>query len=423
MKQYITLPIAILAFFCACTTQKIDENYARNFVKKTLSLPEPVTAKILTGGFSGASLFTVTANGKKYVVRFFPHKTQKDRQKEIWCLNSASKGGYGPRVYFTDVDQGVIIMEYLQHQKITREQRMSPKLYRDLAHLLQKIHQGPQFAETINIFDRIEEYIQKNKILAQEQQVGTIPLNKLLHILTAIRHACASHMTVAPCHNDLHPSNMIFLGNTIKVIDYETAAQSDPFFDVATVAIYNSFFNAKLEHTLFSTYLEREPTPEETAQLYLMKQAALISYAMSFLKMHPSMLYLYESLQTQPYEEFFNGVGKGKINLEDQDAKVALAKIMIDSAIANSETHEFKDALLLLNKNDIMNTSAIQTSTIQDPPHPEHSESSSHEDNLEEKYEIHNNRGIVPLSFSRLSRSSRAFSLPTLPLPPRESFI
>jgi tRNA A-37 threonylcarbamoyl transferase component Bud32 len=131
--------------FCSCGTPAIDEKYAANLVKKTLSIPDNVTAEKLTGGFSGAPLFVATTETKKYVVRFLKHKPLEERKREIGVLQIASQAEYGPHVYFADADQGVVIMEFLSPQAMPPELWQSEKLYVMLAKFLQKIHRGPKF--------------------------------------------------------------------------------------------------------------------------------------------------------------------------------------------------------------------------------------------------------------------------------------
>ena len=120
MNKFIELcAVGGLFMFCSCGTRSIDEKYAVAVVKDKLSISAPLTAQELKGGLSGAKLFTVTSPSQKYVVRFLSHKTSEKRKNEMYALKIASENGYGPRVYFIDNDQGIVIMEYLASQPIT----------------------------------------------------------------------------------------------------------------------------------------------------------------------------------------------------------------------------------------------------------------------------------------------------------------
>jgi thiamine kinase-like enzyme len=270
-----------------------------------------------------------------------------ERQQEIADLKIASEGGYGPHLYYANADEAVIIMESLKQQPITNEQRNSGELYVALAHLLQKIHHGPSYKESINIFDRIHDRMNTVQKIILEQSIQGIPLEQLEDIRTTIDKAFAAYTLTAPCHNDLHPGNVLFLGKEFKVIDYERAAQTNPYFDIATIAIFFCFDPA-LEHLLLATYLEREPSAQQAAQLYLMKQAAWLSYAFRFLNLGSQKIDTYASAQVPSYMDFMREVGQGKIDLEQPESRIKLAKIMINNIITNAQSQEFHDAVELV---------------------------------------------------------------------------
>jgi thiamine kinase-like enzyme len=148
---------------------------------------------------------------------------------------------------------------------------------------------------------------------------------------------------------DIQPNNLIYLGNEFKAVDYESAAQSDPYFDVATVAIYYCF-NPKFEHVLFTTYLERQPSEQETAKLYLMKLVAEIHYGLIFLKLGIQYIDQYAILSVPSYWEFLSTLGKEKVDLDEPKYKMSMAKILINDVVANFESQEFRDAIRVLSK-------------------------------------------------------------------------
>lgn len=348
MNAHIMLSIMLLLMLCSCGTHRIDEKYAASVVKDALSIQGNVTVQALKGGFSGAPLFTATTDSKKYVVRFLTKESPEERKQEIATLQIASRCGYGPYVYFADVEKAVVIMEFLHHQNISPQQRQSKELYVLLAKLLQKIHRGPKFEniQDRNVFDTIHKIIQDLKPKCSE----AVPLAKLEGIMTAIHQVLAPYVSLAPCHNDLNPNNLIFLGDMFKAIDYENASQDDPYFDIATIANFYCFNNTAHEHILLSTYLDREPSEKEVAKLYLMKQATWILYALIFLRMVPELLYKYEKLQVPSLNDFFKEMSEGKINLEKQEDRLKFAKVKINYIVAAAESQEFRDAISVLGK-------------------------------------------------------------------------
>ena len=328
---------------------QIDESYVATVTKKALSLSGPITVKILNGGYSGASIFTVSSDSKKYVVRFLEHKTKEARQNEIACLKIASQEGYGPHIYFSDVDQSVVIMDLLFNQDISLQQRQSDCLYIYLAQLLQKIHSGPKFGNYRNIFNDIQGCIKVVKKNLEAQNIDSIPLAKIEKIIDILHDTLLSHLITTPCHNDLHPNNLMFCGDKFKAIDYEYASQEDPYYDIAEIALFYCF-NPAHEKILLSTYLERQPSAKEEAKLYFMKQVALIYYAIFFLEINPEQLHKYEKLQVPLDIDFIKEIAEGK--LENTTDVLKSAKFLINYIVANFESKKFSNALKILREKD-----------------------------------------------------------------------
>jgi thiamine kinase-like enzyme len=346
MKKYGLL--LILLTLCSCGPQKIDENYAARVVQKSLALPGPITAQVLTGGFSGAKLFTVTAGTQKYVVRFSKHKPLEDRKHEMSRLKIASDAGYGPHLYYANADEGVLIMEYINHQPITEKQLNSDELYVALARLLQKIHRGPQDKKNTNIFVKIQKKLQLVKEIVEPDHIKDFPLARVEEIIATLHKALALNQPTAPCHNDLNPGNILFLGHDVKAIDFESAAQANPYGDIASVAIFYCL-SPKSEHILLSTYLEREPSAQEQAQLYLMKQANLLSRGLSTLaKWCAGKMSIYATVQAPSWVDFSHKYYEGKIDMGKSETRIKYAKSMLNTVITNSQSQEFRDAVKLV---------------------------------------------------------------------------
>ncbi len=323
---------------------ELNEEYATKVLNDALAISGNVIVQRLQGGFSGASLFTATVNSKKYVIRFLMHKSIEERKKEITILQIASKNGYGPEIYYANIDQGVIIMEFLQQQPIEQQLMQSDNLYKHLAKFLQKIHRGPAF-------ERIEERDVFNSISAIIKNLNSkncpgIPLVKLKNIVANIHQAATPYLLSVPCHNDLHPSNLLFLGDRFKAVDYERATQADPYFDLAMVA-YAYCEKPDYEIFLLSIYLGRQPTNVEITKLYLFKIIAWTYCAVCFLTMIPEQLPNYETLKVPVYEDLF----KEFIDLERPENKLRFAKVLINHVIANVESQEFTHAMLIMTNN------------------------------------------------------------------------
>ena len=134
-------------------------------------------------------------------------------------------------------------------------------------------------------------------------------------------------MTNTPCHNDLNPGNLLFLGTEFKAIDYESAAQNYPYGDIAEVAIFYCFTPSH-ENVLLTTYLGRKPSAQEQGCLYMMKQIAWINYALLFLKIDFEKIHLYGAMHVPGYQGFLNEMFEGKIDFENSEHRIMLLQML-----------------------------------------------------------------------------------------------
>lgn len=271
----LLLIFATICFSTACESERapsvIDCETAACVAQRALAIQEPMTAKELHDGLSGAKLFLVTAKSKTYVMRFSPSAHLDPC--EIACLQIASDNGYGPHLYAIDPDQRYVIMEYVDPHPISNEDRASKQYYRALGEVVSKMHHGPNFPEHESIVTQIEHDIDQLKKYTSLTNLVT----RMKKMLPVIQKAVASVSTKAPCHNDLNPTNTLYTGSSFKIIDYEAAGQDDPYYDVATVIQFNCL-DPESEEELLDAYLGRPMTTKEKARLYLMKQTVRIGY-------------------------------------------------------------------------------------------------------------------------------------------------
>lgn len=350
----IAATAAILYTIHLSKSPRLDEAYAARVVKDHLKLTGSVFAQQLKGGLSNAQLFIVTSGTEKYVIRFLLHKTAEKREQEITCLTAASQGDYGPHVYFASSTEGIAIMEYLKALPITDAIRASPLLYNQLGQLLRTMHSAPPLTKTTNVFSKIQ-----NRMLprVKARYKNSVILDTIEHAVEHIKNTVEPFATWAPCHNDLNPNNIIFVGTACKAIDYESAAQADPYFDVATIIAFYCF-SPDHEKIVVTTYLKRPPTRQEEARLYLMKQIVFINWALGFLnrvgeqKQNTSAgqnLADYRGLVDQTfYENFLKSCTQGKNELEDPEQVKKMASALLDRFFAGIESEEFNHALKTL---------------------------------------------------------------------------
>lgn len=282
----------------------------------------------LKGGLSESTLYKVDSNNESYVIRFIGHRSMNDKLREINAQMIASEDGWGPTLYAFDINEGWIIMSYIKPANLTAADREDEKIYEVLGKLLQRIHISSDFLPGKSILTEIEELM--NNAHDQGKIPSSIDYNILKNIIESVKQTYPRMLT--PTHRDLNPNNIIFSDHNIFVIDFENAAQDDPFYDLATVGIFY-VFNLYHETAFLNAYFNRAPTSQEYAYYQEMKQLALLFYGFNFLNFVPQKMIQVTPITIKPFVEMLQDIGCGVINLADHTDQLKLAVSMLQEAI------------------------------------------------------------------------------------------
>jgi thiamine kinase-like enzyme len=271
--------------------------------------------KLLHGGLSGACTYLVSIDDKPYVI-----KLEKLDMKEIdlprYCevIKIASDQLCCPKVYFADAELGVILMDYIDSKPLPlREDEYIKKF----AKLIKDLHDGPHFPKWINVFDILDYFYQK---LPPEYKEMNIMKACILE-LEKLRKELSDPADIRPCHADINPSNILFNGETIYLVDWLTASPQNFYFDLAACVIF--FYHGNNEHLelFLNEYFGRKPTDSERKKLNRMCQFSSIYYGIGFLNLSAQSNKNYSLIDEKQiedlpsYSQFMSLVGKGEISL------------------------------------------------------------------------------------------------------------
>ncbi len=232
----------------------------------------------LTGGRSGATLLKLTVRGRHYVLRrVTAASTLGDPARELGCMSIAAELGVAPPVHFVDAATGVCIMDFIESTWLGPNLASGRVTLEALASLLRRLHDGPAFPRVISVADAVEA-----SLAALAEQGETPPLaGEFLERVADIRQALAPHVADASCHFDLNPSNILFDGTRLWLVDWGLASLGDPYQDLAGLGVFSPHLAVRREG-LLAAYLGRAPDARERAHLELSRALALVLYAVVF---------------------------------------------------------------------------------------------------------------------------------------------
>jgi tRNA A-37 threonylcarbamoyl transferase component Bud32 len=271
---------------------------------------------MLRGGLSGTRLYKVTLDKMSYVVRQIAGRSKYDTEREMAAQQRASDGGWGPHVYYVDQAEGIIMMEFLNPDQKYLADATQLNTYEMLGQLLKKIHAAPGFdTYHASILDEIATQINQLSSAGTDGHFTARLQKQLLEILDKSREAQRQFPTSTFTHRDLNPNNIIMSGGALFVIDFENAAQDDPYFDLATVGIFN-LFTTEQEDLFFASYFDRPATLQEYEKYQDMKIAAYLFYGLSLIEKTPASRI--DSVDdAEPFIDVYMKIGQGVYDLSE----------------------------------------------------------------------------------------------------------
>jgi thiamine kinase len=190
--------------------------------------PERTDVDELQGGLTNRT-FLVQAAGERCVMRLNAESGEvisQDRTCELAILGEAAKTGLAPSIVYSDIDNGILLTEYLPDRVWSKADLQSNENLEMLAQLLRKVHALPSCGVRLDLnlsAARYEEYLKRRHGL----HAFATQCVEVIASIPASRHLVC-------CHNDIVAENIIG-SSPLKLIDWEYASDNDPFFDLASL--------------------------------------------------------------------------------------------------------------------------------------------------------------------------------------------
>ena len=216
--------------------------------------------EVLKGGRSGAMILSLTVAGKGYVVRRGdPARTAHSSQvaREIACLKIAAARGVAPALHHADADTGVVIMDRIDVAPFWHSPSRGAERIARVATTLRRLHDGPAFPPGPGVLP----LVRRTDDFLRERGGDGLP-HELRSTLEALSSLTEHFAGDAPCHNDLNPGNLLEAPEALYFVDWDTAAQGDPFVDLGQLGVFTFPMPGQRE-ALLEAYVGRAPTALE----------------------------------------------------------------------------------------------------------------------------------------------------------------
>jgi thiamine kinase-like enzyme len=240
-----------------------------------------VGAERLNGALTNHS-YKVTTDDGVYVLRLAGEGTcdYVDRPAERHNARVAAAAGVNAEVLYFDAKAGTMLTRFVEGAPMDgeKELRRDPGALSRAVRALGRVHRlGLVFRSRFDVFARDDRYLDLLFEMGMPPPEG---YHELERETEAIRRALeASPVTLAPCHNDPWPGNLLDTGERVYVIDWEYSGMNDPVWDLADLSV-EAGLELEQEWAMLEVYRGGPVPPALYSRLELYKAMSDLHWAL-----------------------------------------------------------------------------------------------------------------------------------------------
>lgn len=279
-------------------------------------------------GLSGAGVFAVTTDTGEYFLRLNA-AGRTGFGEMLVALRLAAEEGIAPKVVFADEEVGALITEKAKGVSLgaaLAQPEHRPAVLRNVAETLARLHAIP--APGLPVMDP-----SLGQGIWQEQsgRDGFPAWAKPLGACVAAGDAAlAQDRRRVFSHNDVNPANLIWDGSQVWMVDWERAAFSHPYLDLATFSTFALLPDDDAIALL--SIQERSPIEADQRRLFLsLLDYVRAIYGAVFLRLIPNLTAVaFLPRDTTPtLSQCYGLLGKGSLDLRTPDGQGKLGAAIL----------------------------------------------------------------------------------------------
>ena len=232
---------------------------------------EPISA-----GISAGMILRVESRGRCYLLRTEGPRSPLRYPHQYESMRIAAEAGIAPRVHYIDEANGVAVMDFVAERPLRSYPGGRVALAQALGALLHRLNGTPVFPSFIGYPEIVA------RLLAHVRRTGLFAIGVLDRHAEHLEDIRADYDWDAKrsvsCHNDLYARNILFDGNRLWLVDWESAYPNDPLVDVA-ILLDNVAVSPEQQDALLGAWLRCAADDALQARLTQARALSRLYYA------------------------------------------------------------------------------------------------------------------------------------------------
>lgn len=242
-------------------------------IKALFGQVTPEITPVLGGG--SADVRKLTGAGSNLLLRVERRQdAMADPRRTYACMRLAAEAGLAPKVLWADEEAGVAVTEFIEARPLTEYPGGRQALLGELGARLRDL-QGLSFPAIVPFVESLGDLLEE---MRSSQVLDDAHCAEVIDAYAQLRRTYEGPARLGGSHNDPNPGNILFDGDRLWLIDWETAFASDPHLDPALSALWLCR-TAEDDPHLMGAWLGRAPLAEDMDRHAAMKQFGRLYYA------------------------------------------------------------------------------------------------------------------------------------------------
>jgi thiamine kinase-like enzyme len=305
---------------------------------------------VLSKGRTSSLVFRIVVRGSPFLLKIIVHPYGMETVTRLSvCMKAGAEAGLAPHVWYSGIEDRIFITDFVKEDPFP----VADALVR-LPIALRTLHALPPFPEVPNHLNTSCMFLMHkgptlDGFIHSFQAANILPKDQCEELFERYSQVAAVYRhddrDMVSSHNDLFkPDNILFDGQRLWLVDWETAFLNDRYADLAVVA-HLIAANDEEERAYLRHYFGHEPDDYQLARFFLMQQVAHIFYAMGFLLTGSSGQPVNQSENVAESRDYHQRLWTGEVNLVDQQSKVLYGRVHLEQLFRNTRQARFNEAL------------------------------------------------------------------------------